>query len=230
MNIIKKFSTFEKTYFLGGILLLSFITIAFHGSYIALFSAISSIIAAALNGKMIRQCFWFYILGGLSYIIIAYQSRLYGEVILYIFYQIPICIRGLVFWKKSAEKRVVVEVFSLAKKQYVIIAVLAVGITIGYGYVLSLLGTNLPYLNSLATFCLVTASYLAAKKYKEQWFFWMSYTLVLIVIWFFVVQNDITMFPFFSLGFIFIGINLIGMRSWNRMYKYLMEEDMKAVE
>lgn len=230
MDILKKYSPFEKTYFSGGILLLIILMIIVQANFFSMISASLAIIASALNSKMIRNCFWFYILSGLSYIVIAYQNKLYGEVLIYIIYQIPMYIRGLIFWGKSEKNKEATVLFSLKRKHYLVIALLGIIATVGYGYVLTIFGTNLAYLNSLATFCLITATFLAAKKYKQQWLFWMIYTLVLIAVWGFVAFSDIKLLPSFVVGFIYIGINIMGMRNWNNMYKNMRRDETEAAE
>ncbi|MBQ4347616.1 MAG: nicotinamide mononucleotide transporter, partial [Firmicutes bacterium] len=100
---------------------------------------------------------------------------------------------------------------------------LCAGVTAGYGRVLEIIGSNAPYLNSLGTGLCICAAYLSSRRIKEQWYFWLAYTFLLIALWLPSAMQDINNLPVLLQNFIFLGININGLLVWRKMYRMLKD-------
>ena len=65
---------------------------------------------------------------------------------------------------------------------------------------------------------------MASKRYKEQWIFWIGYSIVLIYLWMF---NDGEQ-AYLYLNIFYTITNVIGLILWYKKYKY--EKNIVAIE
>lgn len=192
-------------------------TIILNGSRLSLLIACCSITGAVFNAKLFRVCFVFYLISTVLYAFVAYQNRFYGEFFLDVFYLFPVYIYGLFFWRRNAPQRGKTGIANLKTKQLILIVFIGIILILFYGYILLILGSLLPYVNSFATFVCATAAYLAAKKIRQQWLFWILYSITVMYIWMTTLSGSTAQVPLFIVNMIFIIINIIGYRNWSKM-------------
>ena len=68
------------------------------------------------------------------------------------------------------------------KQDLILLLVSVVGV-FGYGYVLRLLGGNLPFVDSMSTVLSVIAQILMIKRFMEQWVIWIVVDVVSVIMW-----------------------------------------------
>ena len=92
------------------------------------------------------------------YAIIAYQNRLFGEVMLNGFYYLPMNIVGFYMWRKQKDDEGTVIARRLTAKQIILLIIgLLIAIT-AYWRVLVALGGNLQLIDSLQPFFIVSST------------------------------------------------------------------------
>lgn len=68
-------------------------------------------------------------------------------------------------------------------KGKLILGASVLGATIGYGYLLKLMGGALPYIDALSTVVSVVAMIVSIKMYAEQWILWIVVDIVTVIMW-----------------------------------------------
>ena len=91
--------------FLGGVLLFIIINaIIIQDSLVAVISAIFGILYTIFAGKGKIACFFFGLIGSGCYAYISFKSAVWGNLLLYLCYYIPLQIIGIFQWKKNLKK------------------------------------------------------------------------------------------------------------------------------
>lgn len=154
----------------------------------SLFSIIMAITGITANIFVAKQMIGNYPLGiinVLMYAYVAFQSKLYGDFTLNLFYYFPANIIGWVLWVKASNNNEQHEVKSktLSLKQGLIITAITIIIIFAYSFVLQLMNGNLPLIDSCSTVLSVIAMVLMIKQYAEQWWMWILVNIVSIIMW-----------------------------------------------
>ena len=190
------------------------------GWVFTLITSVAAIVSAMLNYKGQGLTFPVYVIYSVVYIYVSLTNHMYGEAILYGVWALPMYTMSTVKWIKKTN--VVPEGFEiniLKKKHLIIILVLGVLVTLGYGYGLSMINSNVPYLNSLGTVCSATGIYMTNRRYREQWYAWLAYTFVFAAIW----MSNMTI-SFLVQSCLFLVLNVLGLLNWNKEYKRQLEQ------
>lgn len=127
-----------------------------------------------------------FIIGFLSsttYIIIAYNAKLYGEVIFYLIVDLPMIFISYFAWRKHLENKYQVKPRSLSLKSTIIISLISIISVIIYSYILDIIGGINTYVDATSTVVSFIATILMALRYKEQWYMWVVVYLVSIIMW-----------------------------------------------
>lgn len=180
--------------------------------WMSLVSGISGIFAVVLCAER-RLSFWVFAwIQLITYVILAWNQKLWGEVGENVFYGITM-IFGMFIWNKRTDNIETNKVHSreLSKLNFVLIMVMMI-IAIGVLY-FYLLKTNdsQPFIDSVSTVPAIIAQILMILAYKEQWYFWLIIDLSSIYMW--AVVGDWCMVA----QFIFWSINCIyGLKNWEK--------------
>lgn len=148
--------------------------------------SITGVICVVLVAKGKISNYFFGFVNVALYIFIAYQARLYGEVMLNAIYYLPIQFIGYFTWKrKMSAETGTVKAKTMTKKQLFLTIILsAVGI-FAYAQLLIVLGGNTPYLDSTSTVLSVIAQLLMLMMFAEQWLLWIIVNIVSVAMWMF---------------------------------------------
>lgn len=125
------------------------------------------------------------IINVLMYSYVAYNSALYGDFTLNLFYYFPMNVIGWYMWnKQKGNKDGQVEFKVLTLKQLAIVTLLTIIAWLGYGYILKLQNDLLPLTDSASTVLSVISMILMVKCYREQWIGWILVNVVSIAMWY----------------------------------------------
>ena len=159
-------------------------------SVIALISAVCGITYTFFAGKGYPFCYLFGLSGSGFYSFLAFQNSLWGNLILYLFYYIPMQIIGYHKWNKNLKTNTseIIKV-SLSKKELlVLILILSVLTTITY-FILLYYKDSHPILDSVTTVFSIGGMYLTVKRAIEQWIFWAVVNGLSVLMWINVVLS-----------------------------------------
>ena len=193
-----------------GILLQIFAFIYTGASWLSLISGVTGILAVVLCAE---RRISFYIFGWIqliTYVILAIQQNLWGEVGENIFYALTM-LYGMYYWfthKDSVNNDKVISK-KLSNNQLISIgSYTVIGLIVLY-IILNLTNDTQPLMDSISTVPAIVAQILMILAYREQWYFWLVIDVASIIMW--AIAGDWCMVS----QFIFWTINcLYGLKNW----------------
>lgn len=159
-------------------------------SLVALISAICGITYTFIAGKGNPICYLFGVTGSAFYCILSFQNALWGNLLLYAMYYIPMQVLGYLHWNKNLKegKSEIVKTFLSAKELFNLLLVIFI-LTIIVYFILLYFKDAHPLLDSITTVFSLGGMYLTVKRAIEQWQFWMIVNALSVAMWLFVVLN-----------------------------------------
>ena len=171
-------------------------------------ASILSLISVVLCAER-KMTFWIFAwIQLITYLILTWEQKLWGEVGENIFYAITM-IGGMFIWNKYKENDKV-KSRPLSKNFFELIKITcAIGILLLW-YCLNCTDDTQPFMDSITTVPAIIAQILMITAYKEQWYFWLIIDIASIYMW--AIACDWCMVS----QFIFWTINcLYGLKKWN---------------
>lgn len=150
-----------------------------------------------------------------AYIVVAWISRYYGEVMLNAFYYLPTQFIGIYYWrrhynndKKTVKCKKMTPLFTMAAFAASTLAVWL------YQIVLSSLGGRATWLDSASTTFSLIANILMVLRYREQWILWIVVDVITVIMW--VVAEDWIMTTMWT---VYLINACYGLFHWTKMNK-----------
>ena len=218
-NYFSDWTLFEISWLIISTLTMLTLSIIWGDSPMALISGVTGIISVVLCAKGKISTYAFACVNVGLYAIIAYQNRLFGEVMLNGFYYLPMNIVGFYMWRKQKDDEGTVIARRLTAKQIILlINGLLIAIT-AYWRVLVALGGNLQLIDSITTVLSIVAFLLQIGRFMEQWILWMIINVFSITMWSLLLgtpEGSVTMIIMFS-AYLINGV--YGFRNWLKLSK-----------
>lgn len=164
-----------------------------------------------------------YIVGAVNvglYAFLAYQSKLYGDVMLNALYYFPMQFIGLYMWSK-AKPTSDGEVESkklTAEQRFKLLVISVVSIAI-YSRILATIGGNIPLIDATSTVLSVIAMLLMVKQYLEQWYLWVVVNVVSIIMWAVSLSQGTGDYATLLMWIIYLLNSLYGLYNWTKANK-----------
>lgn len=180
------------------------------GLFVAMLGILYAFFAGA--GKLI--CFVFGILYSFLYLYLAFEVKLYGDVMLNLFY-LPINVLGIVMWRKNQntqKNKVIVRSLSPRKFSLCLFGVFL--LSFYYGMFLDSIEGNLAYLNALSVVLQLVAFYLQVKRYVQNYALVTLANLISIFVWWMIYLQDPKAMPQLLNTCVFLGIGIYYWREW----------------
>ena len=164
-----------------------------HDNPIALISAFCGISYTILAGKGIPSCYLIGVTGSALYAYLAFQSALWGNLVLYAAYYVPMQILGFFKWNKNLKenKKEIIKI-SLTKKESIILYLLTLIISFIAIFILFKLGDTSPFIDGITTIFSLLGMYLTVRRCLQQWVVWMIVNGLSLIMWIKVVINGTT--------------------------------------
>ena len=137
---------------------------------------------ASLSGRSIFN-FLFGMVNVILYIILSYNSKLYGEAILYLLFDIPVSIIAFFAWKRVVRKDFTVPTKKLHAVWLLILPIVLASFAYFYGLFLRFIGGEYVFVDALSTGVTIIATILLWKRYREQWYGWILVYAISIIMW-----------------------------------------------
>lgn len=187
-----------------------------HSSLASMLAAFSGVCFAFFAGAMRLICYFFGLCYCISYAIIAFEARLYGDVFLSLIY-LPLNLIGLIEWHKYPYKDSKIKLKSL-KSLTPMLIILSIS-TLIYGLFLSHIRSSYPFLNALSVALQLFATYLQSKRYIQSYLLVTLANIIMCYIWFKLSLVESKMFLQFFNACIFLIIGIVFCIKWQREYK-----------
>ena len=155
------------------------------------------------------------------YGIISYSCSYYGEMITYLGMTAPMALFSLVAWLKNPYKgnKAEVTVNKIRAKEYVLLALLTLAVTVLFYFILNALETA----NIIPSTISVTTSFIAVYlTFRRSPYFAIGYAandIVLIVLWVMAMLSNISYLSVVVCFIAFLVNDIYGFINWNKMYK-----------
>lgn len=215
VNLARQESSFFKKNLYGisfiaiGVFIQLFVFVQSEADLLSLVSGICGIFSVVLCAQRKISQFVFSFIQVITYTIIVFNAKLYGEVIENIFYFITMLF-GIKIWLTDYDKtQKEISVKELSLYDSIMTMVMTIG---GIGlmyYFLSLTDDSQPLLDAVSTVPAFTAQILMMLKYKENWWYWLTIDIAAIFLWY--NEGNLLMLA----QYLFWTFNCIyGMRRW----------------
>jgi nicotinamide mononucleotide transporter len=220
MKYFKDWNLFEKSWLLIFTLINLYLFFVWHDTLLGLVASLTGMICVVLVAKGKISNYYFGIVNVIAYAYISYQSRYYGEVMLNLFYFLPMQFVGLYFWRKNINKEKSnddVLINKLSGKEKLLWLVVSILGVFNYGVFLLYLGGTLPFVDSASTILSIIAMILMVRRVVEQWILWIVIDLISIFMWFYILTqggNEISMLVMWSA---FLVNAIYGYYNWKKM-------------
>lgn len=181
---LKNWKAMEVFWLFAAIITILILSIYWKDSWIGITAAVTGVACVVLTGKGKLSSYIFGIVNVLFYAYTAYYAKYYGEVMLNMLYYLPMNFVGWYAWKKhmNEETGEVVKKRMSVKNSVIVFASTGIVILI-YGFILKIMGGNLPFVDSMSTVVSVVAQILCIKRYVEQWILWIVVDIVTVIMW-----------------------------------------------
>ena len=151
----------------------------------ALISAFCGITYTILAGKGIPLCYPIGATGSAFYAYLSFASHLWGNLLLYACYYIPIQIAGFFLWNKNLKdgKYEIIKT-RLKKKEKYFLFTLASVLSVFVICLLKHYGDKSPIIDGITTVFSILGMYLTVKRTFEQWTVWIIVNSLSLFMWF----------------------------------------------
>lgn len=166
-----------------------------HDSFFAVISAICGITYTFLAGKGLPVCYLFGVIGSSFYSVLSFQNVLWGNLLLYACYYVPMQILGYYKWNKNLKdgQNDIIKIF-LPKRELLVLILLLLFLSFGVYHILLCYKDAHPILDSITTVFSLGGMYLTVRRAIEQWIFWMGVNALSLIMWVDVAMNGVKVY------------------------------------
>lgn len=150
----------------------------------AIINAICGILYTIIAGKGKISCYFFGLLGSSCYILLSFKNALWGNMLLYLCYYIPMQILGIFKWKQHLKKesKEIVKIKLNFKEQIIISIIGLIGCIITI-LILHYFNDKSPIIDGITTFLSILGMYLTVRRAIEQWIVWIVVNGLSFIMW-----------------------------------------------
>ena len=214
-NKSKYWNKYEK---LGLALIILFILIqGFYNqdSLFAMISAICGITYTFLAGKGLPICYLYGVTGSGFYSLLAFQNSLWGNLLLYACYYVPMQILGYFRWNKNLkEGRNDIVKICLPRKELLLLLTILFFLSILVYFVLLHCKDAHPFLDSITTVFSIGGMYLTVRRAIEQWVFWMFVNALSLAMWLFVALEGVKVYSTIIMWAVYLFLAIYFYVTW----------------
>ena len=151
---------------------------------IAVISAFCGILYTIIAGKGKISCYFFGLSGSWCYVLLSFANALWGNMLLYLCYYIPMQILGIFKWKKHL-KNDTKEILKIRLSQNERILLVLIGVlgSIITSIILFYFNDKSPVSDGITTFLSILGMYLTIRRAIEQWVIWMIVNGISVLMW-----------------------------------------------
>ena len=222
-NFFKSWNLFEKLFLLISLIII--IVCYFLGTdrnILSLITSILGVITVIFGAKGLVWAPIINLMYNIVYIILSYTQGFYGEVIIYIFFMTPINIAMIISWLKNKSKQDenIVEVNKVSKKEYIILFIVTLFVTVGFYYLLKVLNTSALLISTISLIDSFIATYLLYRRCSNYALSYIVNDIILIGLWSFSLKNNgIAYLPMILSFIVFLVNDIYGFISWKKREK-----------
>ena len=190
-------------------------------SIIALVSAFCGITYTLFAGKGNPLCYIIGIFGSFLYVYLSYSQQLWGNLLLYALYFIPMQIVGFVNWNKNlkSDKYTVIKQ-SISKKDFYISFLITFVALIFVIYILYVLRDQNPVIDGITTTFSILGMYYTVRRAIQQWFIWGGVNILSFIMWLTIAVNNSKTYSTAFMWFIYSFLSVYFYYTWKKELEY----------
>lgn len=215
------YTLFERVFLLSMLLLQVVVFIIQPDTPLGIISGISGVISVVLCAKGKISFYYIGFVQTISYMILAWNNKFYGEVMENVFYLVTMVI-GIFIWNKNLNDTgdgTYVKVNKMSPLQWVLSIIGTLGLTFLTGLFLNRLGNNQAYTDAATNVFAIFAQILMIKRYKEQWIWWLLINLFCVKMWY--VAGNYSMVAMYIA---WIANTIYGWHNWSKLNKISVDK------
>lgn len=185
-NFWTGYSTFEKIFLWSMVALQIAVFCIAPDTPLNIIAGIAGVISVVLCAKGKVTFYFIGFVQTVTYLVLAWQNRFYGEVLENVFYFVTM-IWGIFVWNKNMEQNDDGTEDVQAKKftpgQWIASFVATAIATLAMGYWLESIGSAQAYTDAATNVLAIFAQILMVRRYREQWLWWFVIDVLCIKLW-----------------------------------------------
>ena len=187
---------------------------------VAVISALCGITYTFIAGKGHPICYLFGVTGSAFYCLLSYQNHLWGNLILYAAYYLPMQILGFFRWNKNLKtgKKTIVKINLPKKELCKLISILTI-ITFFVYLTLVFSHDKNPILDSITTVFSIGGMYLTVRRAVEQWLFWLVVNILSLGMWICVVLDGAKVYSTLIMWSVYLILAIYFYFDWKKEMK-----------
>lgn len=212
---IQGWKTWEKVWLILAVTSIFILSLYLNNNIISIIVAVTGVISVISSGKGKLSGFAFGVINAIIYAYIAYNTKYYGEMLLNLFYYLPLQFYGFYIWSKhiNPQTKEVIKT-RMTNQNRLIIFIISIFSTIIYGFILSYLGDSYPFLDSFSSVLSVITMILAIKRFMEQWILWIGVNSSRILLWILASLNNTNNIALLLMSIIYLINSIIMFIKW----------------
>lgn len=185
-------------------------------SLMGIISATTGVACVVCTGKGKLSAYVFGLINCVLYAIIAFQAKYYGEVMFNVI-SIPLQLIGFFVWSRhmNAETHEVEKRCMSVSGRCFLAASILIG-TMSYGFILTKIGGNLPFIDSFTTVTSLIAMVISVRMFSEQWYLWCLINLCSIVLWVVNLMNGTDNWATLIMWLVYLVNSIINLIKWEK--------------
>lgn len=180
------YSVFEKLFLVSMLILQIIVFVVCPDSPLNIIAGLAGVVSVVMCAKGRTMFYFIGFIQTITYLILAWQNKFYGEVLENLFYFVTM-IWGIFVWKRHSIQNKDGTEDVLAKKfttvQWIVATTATIVLTIVMGYWLSSIGSAQAYTDAATNVMAIFAQILMVRRYREQWIWWLVIDLLCIKMW-----------------------------------------------
>lgn len=177
--------------------------------WLALLANLAYVLLATLGN---RWCWLFGGIGAIAMVIVLSQANLYSDALLNVYY-IGMAVYGWITWKAYQTKNHV-KIEQMSAKDHGLVFAVGTGLSLVFGLIFSQWNAAFPYVDGATTAFSFLATLLVAKRYLQNWIYWIVIDLVSIGVYY---VKELYLVAFLFIVYTIMAV--IGWYAWQRMIK-----------
>lgn len=187
---------------------------------IAVISAICGITYTVIAGKGHPICYIFGLCGSGLYSYLSYQNALWGNLVLYSCYYIPMQVLGYIRWNKNlkTDSKEIVKI-QLPQKELSQVILFSLCGCVALSLLLFKLDDAHPILDSITAVFSIAGMYLTVRRAIEQWLFWMIVNGLSFAMWILVLIGGTKVYSTVIMWGVYLVLSFYFYSQWGKEIK-----------
>ena len=186
-------------------------------SWIALVSAFCGISYTIMAGKGIPACYLIGVVGSFFYSYLSFKSALWGNLLLYAGYYIPMQVLGFFRWNKhlKPDKNEIVKI-RLTNHQRAKLVLAGILVSCAAIIILIYTGDKSPYIDGVTTIFSIFGMYLTVKRAIEQWVVWIIVNALSLIMWLKIALSGVMVYSTVIMWAVYLGLAFYFYMLWTK--------------